>query len=982
MSGLPGTPDDALLGRIAPFDGDLVTLCDLAGRIVEVNDRSAECMGLPRAQLIGRPFYAVRSDEERAVGEAQLALILRDGRLHYQTVFQRPDGSRCPIEVSARLLGEGEHARILLLGRDLSERRSLQDSLSTLNRWYLCLGELSDAAVRIRDTAALLRTACRLVADNAGFRRVWIASPTTGGDGVVTVADSAAGEDAGAPQGSAAAACALRAGGEVICNGRRSSLPDCGAGRREACVADGSVAALVIPRMAGERQCLVLSADQPDYFRGDILPLMRRVAGLLGHALDALLATQALQHEADRLDKIGRHVPGMIYQFRQFPDGHACFPWASVGIEQIYGVQPEAVRLDAGPVLARIHPDDLPRVQASIQASADTQSTWRCEYRVRLPQRGERWLYGESEPERLDDGSTLWHGHIIDITLRREDEAALRLAAGVFAHSREAIMVIGPDGRVQAVNPEFARITGYAATDIIGHPPDLLAADAQSAALLAEVREALATNGDWQGELWSRRRSGEVFPLWLSINRVFAEHDAVLHDIGVFTDISDRKQAEEKVAYLALHDSLTGLPNRRLLTDRLRHALATAGREGRRLAVLFLDLDHFKLVNDTLGHAVGDQLLQAAARRLQEHVREGDTVCRQGGDEFLVVAEDVADTGAVEQLAERLLLAMRQPFQIGPHLLDLSTSIGIAVFPHDGDDAESLVQKADTALYQAKESGRDTFRFFADDMNVKAVRRLALLGRLRRALERSELQLHYQPEVCLGSGRVLGFEALLRWTDAELGTVSPAEFVPVAEDSGLIVPIGEWALDTACREVQRWRAAGFGGFVAVNLSALQFRRRDFCARVKDVLERIGLPGSALELELTESILLQGEDNAVDTLRRLRALGVRCSIDDFGTGYSSLAYLRRLPIDKLKIDRSFVADAEHRHDGRSILNAMLQIGNGLGLPVVAEGIENASQLRMLCAMGCTQGQGFHFARALPADRIADFLARGALDVGAD
>jgi diguanylate cyclase (GGDEF)-like protein/PAS domain S-box-containing protein len=440
---------------------------------------------------------------------------------------------------------------------------------------------------------------------------------------------------------------------------------------------------------------------------------------------------------------------------------------------------------------------------------------------------------------------------------------------------------------------------------------------------------------------------------------------------GIFWDITARKSAEEQIEYLAHHDPLTDLPNRVLLRDRFLQAQGQAARSDARVAILFLDLDHFKLVNDTLGHPIGDRLLQAVAERLRRGVRETDTISRQGGDEFVIVLPELADPESAGSIAGKLMEQMHEPVRVNGHRLNVTFSLGIALYPDDGDDFDTLMKKADTAMYSAKEAGRNTLRFFTAAMNIEAAARLKLQGRLQRALEKEELVLYYQPQFDLASGRILGAEALLRWRDPERGLVPPGEFIPVAEDTGLIGPIGEWVIGEACRELRRWHEAGATDLsMAVNLSPVQFRRSRLVEIAARALQENRLPAECLEFELTESLLIREDAAILETLTALKGLGVKLSIDDFGTGYSSLAYLKRFNVDKLKIDQSFIRELCSNPDDEAIVSAVITMARQLRLRTVAEGVENAEQATMLRRFDCDEVQGFHFGRPMPA---ADFQA---------
>lgn len=445
--------------------------------------------------------------------------------------------------------------------------------------------------------------------------------------------------------------------------------------------------------------------------------------------------------------------------------------------------------------------------------------------------------------------------------------------------------------------------------------------------------------------------------------------------LGIVEDITERREAEERIRHLALYDALTDLPNRALLQDRLRQAMSEAQREQTLLAVLFLDLDRFKIVNDSLGHAVGDRLLQVVAERLGQHVRGSDTVCRLGGDEFVVVLTAVHDASDTARVADKLLRGLTEPLRVDGHTLNVSISIGISLYPMDGRDPDTLLQHADTALYQAKTGGRNNYQFFTVEMNVRARERLQLEQGLRQALERDEFTLHYQPQIDCVTGQVVAIEALLRWRHPELGWVAPDRFIRIAEEVGLIVSIGEWVLWKACRDSQAWRNAGLVDCpIAVNISALQLQRTGFSARLAEIIRETGLQAGDLELELTETLLI-GEANAV-TLRQLKEMGVVLSIDDFGTGYSSLNYLCHFAIDKLKLDGSFLRDITTSADAATIVTAIMTIARCLRLAVVAEGVENRQQVEFLHERDCHLMQGYHFSRPLPAEDLSAWLRQRA------
>ncbi|WP_018411374.1 EAL domain-containing protein [Methyloversatilis thermotolerans] len=546
---------------------------------------------------------------------------------------------------------------------------------------------------------------------------------------------------------------------------------------------------------------------------------------------------------------------------------------------------------------------------------------------------------------------------------------ALRQAAAVFESTRDGVIITDLEGRIVAVNRAFTEISGYPESDALGNSPRILRSGRHDPSFYQAMWASIRTVGYWQGEVWNRRRSGEPYEQLLTISTVHDEAGQAVHYVAVMTDISQLKRSEAQLDYLAHHDPLTDLPNRLLLQSRVQHAIECAEREPSRFALLFIDLDRFKNINDSLGHPVGDELLKSIARRLRARLREADTLARLGGDEFVLLLENIAAPEYAGHVAQMLLDLMQAPFELElVREIYIGASIGIAVYPEDGSTVTELVQHSDVAMYQAKESGRGAFRYYTEAMSRMAQDKLHLDTRLRGALERSEFTLYYQPQIDMASGRVIGAEALIRWMDPEEGLISPARFIPVAEESGLIVPIGEWVLNTACAQARIWQDAGYALCIAVNLSARQLQNHDVAEQLAGVLQRHGLRPGALELELTESMLAQDHVQTEARLQALKALGVELSIDDFGTGYSSLAYLKRFPIDVLKIDQGFVRDIPQDRNDMEIAATIIAMAHTLKLRVVAEGVETAEQLAFLKERQCDAWQGYLCSKPVPADEF--------------
>jgi diguanylate cyclase (GGDEF)-like protein/PAS domain S-box-containing protein len=560
-----------------------------------------------------------------------------------------------------------------------------------------------------------------------------------------------------------------------------------------------------------------------------------------------------------------------------------------------------------------------------------------------------------------------------DITERKKSEEELQRLASIVEFSEDAIIGKNLDGAITSWNRGAEKIYGYTRGEVVGRDLSFLLPPERQAEIQAIMERVLSGHPVECLETQRLTKTGSAIDVSLSVSPIKDASGHIAGASAIARDITQRKAAEKQIQFLAYYDALTGLPNRTLLRDRLSSALASARRRKDKVALLFLDLDRFKDINDSLGHSVGDLVLKQVAERLKKWAREQDTIARVGGDEFLIVLTAVKEVADAAVAAERIRNAMTAEFVIQGHSLGISCSIGISIFPEHGADSETMIKDADAAMYCAKESGRNNFRFFTKDMNAQAVERLTLENSLRMALDKKELFLMYQPQIEIATGRIIGLEALLRWQHPELGLVPPDKFIRIAENSGLIMPIGEWVLRTACFQTRKWQDEGLPAVsVAVNVSAVQFRQAGFCELIRRVLHETGLAPQYLELELTESLLLSNADVMFSVLQDLKAMGLKLAIDDFGTGYSSLSYLKQFPVGRLKIDRSFVRDIAVNPDDAAITSAIIGMAKSLNLKVIAEGVEDEAQMSFLRAHQCDEIQGYYFSKPLAVDKVAHKL----------
>ncbi len=679
------------------------------------------------------------------------------------------------------------------------------------------------------------------------------------------------------------------------------------------------------------------------------------------------------------------NLDGMVYRCRD--DADWTMEFISDGCRRLTGYDPDDLRMNNRVSYEQItHPEDRRRVRDEIASGLQFRQRFDCEYRIVHASGDIRWVWERGAGVYDLRGELVAiEGIVQDITERKESSQALREAErryyNLFENAIEGIFRSTPDGQYLDANPALARIYGFdSPAELIANLKDIRHQLYVDPSRRDEFMRQIKSRGAIANfEAQIHRRNGEI--IWIAEN-ARAVHNEAGHVVcyeGTVEDITERKLYQARIEQQANYDTLTGLANRSLLSDRLQQAILTAASYGTRLAVVFVDLDRFKFINDSLGHHVGDDLLRAMAERLKGSVRESDTVARLGGDEFVLLINGHRDPDAVAVVLERMLSDISQPWTIPQGDFNVTCSIGVALYPDDGDNAQTLLKHADTAMYRAKEKGRNNFQFFTAEMNALITQRLELENKLRRALERQQFELHYQPRIDMQTRRIVGAEALIRWQVSEHEIVPPARFIPIAEEIGLITPIGKWVLRTACQQNKMWQDAGLAPFVvSVNVSARQFRQENFVQTVADVLCETGLESRYLEIELTESAVMHDAEQFIAMLDELNELGVQISLDDFGTGYSSLSYLKRLPVDRLKVDRSFVQDIATDADDATIVRTIIALGHNLGLKVVAEGVETEQQLDFLRSNHCDELQGYYFAKPMA---VADF-ARTVLGVCED
>jgi diguanylate cyclase (GGDEF)-like protein/PAS domain S-box-containing protein len=967
---------------------DLMWELGLDGLYHDCHSRRTDLQGAPAKALVGKTVSDCFPPDAAAVIMAALLEAHQTGwSSGKQYELQLAQGKVWfELSVSRKRTDSVQEFRFIVLARDITERKTAEVKVRRLTQLYAALSQCNQSIVRCVSEEELFPQICRHAVQFGGMKMAWIGMLDAASGWITPVASY--GDDlnyldniqvsasADSPYGRGASGSAIRTNQPFWCQDFQKEQGNAAWHERGARSGLAGVAALPLYRNGIAIGVFALYAGEINAFDDAARDLLMEMAADISFAIDNFVreavrkqSVAALRESKMRYRAVTQFANDAIVTV----DSSGNIAGWNRGAEILFGYTEAEVNAQSLMLLMPERYRDRHRMgMNSALLSEWTHLIGTTVELIGLRKDGSEFPLELSLAKWEVADAWFFTGFIRDITKRKQSDAKLQLAAKVFEQSHEGITITDAQGNIVLINQAFSTITGYSEAEAIGQNPRILSSGRQDPEFYRAMWESVNTQGQWQGEVWNRRKDGRVYPELLSISRVLDADGTLTNYIGVFNDITQHKAAEEQILRLGHFDPLTGLPNRLLLNDRANHAISMAQRNREQLAVLFFDLDHFKYVNDSLGHSVGDKLLVEVAGRMKCSVREQDTVSRLGGDEFILLLPDTDAEGAAH-VAEKLLDAISQTYWIDQHELALTPSIGIAVYPGDGTDYDTLFKCADVAMYRAKQDGRNHYRFFTAEMQARSARTLQLEIALRSALKRNQLMLHYQPQMSLEDGQVIGAEALLRWEHPELGMISPAEFIPVAEDSGQILPIGEWVLRTAASQLKAWMDSGLSPMtIAVNLSSVQFRQANLPELIMQILDDVKLPPQYLELELTESVAMDNPLSAIAVMDNLHEHGIRMSIDDFGTGYSSLSYLKRFQVYKLKIDQSFVRDITEDPEDKAIVGAIISLAKSLGLQTIAEGVETEGQLAFLRDKGCDEVQGYYFSKPLPADQFGAFV----------
>lgn len=964
---------------------------DLMTNIAHHSDRWWQMLGYDKNMDIEDPEYwqtlSHPNDIESTLTYLHKILAGKTSNYEVELRLHHKDGHYVPVLTRGYIVRDdnGKAIRISGTNTDITEFKKADREIVTLNRLLSMITNTNQLITRKPSALVLFNEVCKIAVEDGGFNFAWVGLLTQNKNELKCITHAGPSNsfieslDANLQKHdyNIPAIQCITEGQYIICNDLNSADYESHWVASALESSYRSMVALPITQYGKVVGNFSLFSIEPQAFGKKEISLLDELASDISFALEiedsenqrkktekALLESEALFHN------LASNSPAGV--FRTDKKGKLIYyndNWRIVSAANTNEI------IEGTVFTTSIHHEDSKSVIAAFNKSLHDKTAFDMEYRFSHPNNHIVWVKSQAQPCYDDKG--VFNGYVgtlTDITELKRVQDSLLMAGVVLDNSRESILVTDHNVNIIMVNKAFTDIEGYTAEEALGKNPNLLNSGKHNKHYFKAMYNSLKESGVYQSEIWNRRKDGEIHPGILSISAVKNIKQKITHYVSVFTDITSLKNTEERLAFLANHDALTGLPNRMMLISHISHAIEGAKRKNTQLALLLLDLDRFKNINDSFGHLAGDDLLQQLATRLKSKLRGNDMVARLGGDEFVVLLEDINQLEDIAKVAENIIAVVEQTWLLkNKSEVHIGTSIGISLYPDHGDNALELLKHADAALYQAKGSGRGVAHYYSESLTNQARRRFKLEARLREAITENELQLHYQPKFDIFSGELLGVEALVRWVDPKHGLIMPTEFIGIAEETGLINKLGEWVLNEACRQGKAWLDNGLDLSIAVNLSATQLYHSDIAKTIGDILYKTGFPAKNLELELTEGILMRREAESTKKLYQIKALGISLAVDDFGAGYSSLAYLRRFPLDVLKIDRSFVADLEDDKDDRAITATIIGIGRTLNLKVVAEGVETAFQLSFLASHGCHMYQGFFASPALEASLFETFVS---------
>lgn len=857
--------------------------------------------------------------------------------------------------------------------QEMSERRQALISLQRQRDLYETLSQTNKIIVRTQGRQEMLDAICAVAVKHGQLSHAWVGrlvddelkpvAWASEDDALLQqVFDGIAQVDEASPTRSA-----LREERVSVCNDVAERDWDLFTRELAATAGIASIAAFPLQQDGVLVGNLTLYSREPGFFDPLVLRTLAEIAGDISYALGNIERRQRMETARQIIES----SPVVILRWSL--QAHHPLLFAGENIQR-WGYR--ATDLHDTPLADLVAEQDRERLERLVDGlAAGGEQQAQCRFRLLTGEGTERWVEAQIVCRQTQDQAACMEAVVRDVHTRKQHEDRLNLAEAVFRSTREGVVITDGQKRILEVNPAFSALLGYTPEEVIGKTPKIFSSGRHDEGFYRDMWQELNRHGVWQGEIWNRCKGGQLIPEMLSITRVDDPDGGERRYVAVFADVSEIKRSSERIEFLAHNDPVTGLPNRTLFLSMLEQSIGAAKRHSMAVGLLVLDLDHFKDINDSYGHRVGDELLQQVARRLKQHLRSSDTLARLGGDEFAVLITDLGRQLDAAKVARQLIELMSEPFRLGNDIeLQSGVSIGISVCREDHEhDSQDMLKQADAALYQAKALGRGAYSFYSRELSERAAQRVDMEVRLRRAFQQEQLEVYYQPQVDIRSGRILGAEALLRWRDAERGFIPPDQFIPLAEQSELIVKLGDWVLERVCRQGRIWLDQGLPELLlAVNLSPGQLRSEGLVERIEAILERTGFPAGLLELELTEGALMHDPDVAARRLGQLRRLGICLALDDFGTGYSSLAYLKRFPISVLKIDKSFVGGLPLDMEDCAISRTVVAMGHSLGMQVLAEGVETPEQLSYLSDLGCDVYQGYLCSPAVPAQQFGELL----------